>query len=951
MKIQSLQILKGSSLPEKVKCLIVFGILFVISATLQPVSSQTAGVWKSLFKGKNLDGWTITGGDGKVRVENGCIVLNMKANTQEHTFLRTNKIYRDFIFEVDVRRDTAFHYGILFRGQNASDTAHVRLNGYQVKADHTARNWTGGIYDDFGTSWNWLYTLQQDKRAQHAEKAVGEWNHWRIEAIGNEIKVWLNGIPTAHLVNSKYNEGYIAFKIHFLGNDPEREKASSWFKNIRIIDVNVPKYAMKIDIPAKEVNAQVSVAFDTASKPLAFGVDRLQKAFQISGQQVIATNITADPAQDISVIISKADTSIKKEGFRISFLNKKLRITAIDTTGAMYGLLEVAEQIQLGNVWQDVRQETVNPHLAVRAIKYNLPWSSYRSGPAMEQHMEFSKDLHFWQVFLDQMADNRFNILSLWNIHPFSFMVKPVNFPAANSFSDEEMQEWKHFFSSLFRMARERGIEPFIVNWNIAVSPEFAKAYGVKERNDTSAIVKQYTREVVTQVINEYPDLAGIGITLADWMSNFKTANSDLPDMTPKDREDWIEETVVAGIKTANRPIKLLHRSVLSSDPLEMRRVINNADLPDTTLVEVKFNWSHGHSTPVLAMTHDSHSGKKDNGYWNPFPVNYRIEWMIRNEDFFILRWGQPDFIRAHIAENTHDFVNGYFVGSEGYIPAKDFSHIDNNHRNWDYAFQKQWLFYKLWGRLLYDPSTPNEVFEEGFNTRYGNGEGPRLLKAYTEASQMPLSLASFFAATWDYTLYSEGFLAPFAANAGLHDTVSSFISVDELIDHPVLDPKFISIADYVKAMDENKTLTSDKVTPLMLADSLELAGRDVLKLVKPLQTASVTPLACELNDLETWAYLSIYFADKLRAGVALQQFRLTGNKVHQTEAVSLLNNCLFFWKKISDVTASHYKEVPYLEGYKSPLKAFRDAQYFSWIKYLPQAERDIEIAKEARPF
>ena len=28
---------------------------------------------------------------------------------------------------------------------------------------------------------------------------------------------------------------------------------------------------------------------------------------------------------------------------------------------------------------------------------------------------------------LDQMAENRFNTLSLWNVHPFSFMVKPLS--------------------------------------------------------------------------------------------------------------------------------------------------------------------------------------------------------------------------------------------------------------------------------------------------------------------------------------------------------------------------------------------------------------------------------------------------------------------------------------------------------------------------------------------
>lgn len=697
---------------------------------------------------------------------------------------------------------------------------------------------------------------------------------------------------------------------------------------------------------------QVSVAFDTSLKPLVFGVGRLQQAFQRSGEQVITIHLaTVKSPPHISVTITGNESSIKKEGYKIAFVNKKLRITAIDTTGAMYGLLDVAEQIQMGNTWQTIKAKTVNPHFSVRAIKYNLPWSSYRSGPAMDQHMETSKDLTFWQAFLDQMADNRFNVLSLWNIHPFSFMVKPTNFPAANNFSEQEMKEWKQFFTSLFRMARERGIEPFIVNWNIAVSPEFAKAYGVNERNDMSAIVKRYTREVVTQVINEYPDLAGIGITLADWMSNFKSAGSDLPDMSAKDREDWIEETVIAGIKAASRPVKFLHRSVLSSDPVEMRRVINNANLPDTTLVEVKFNWSHGHSTPVLAMTHDSHSGKTDDGYWNPMPSNYRIEWMIRNEDFFILRWGQPDFIRKHIAENTRPFVNGYFVGSEGYIPAKDYSHIDNKHRNWKYAFEKQWLFYKLWGRLLYDPATPNDVFEEGFNMRYGNGEGHRLLKAYEYASEMPLKLASFFAATWDYSLYSEGFLAPFAANAGLNDTISSFISVEELIDHPVLDPKYISIKDYAKAVVENKPFDPGKITPLMLADSLENDGLNVIKLISPLRTGTLSPLTCELDDLETWANLSLYFSNKLRAGVALQQYRLMGNESQKEHAVRLLTDCLSYWKRVSVITSGHYKEVPYIGGYKSPLNAFKDAGYFSWIKFIPQAERDILIAKKAVPF
>jgi hypothetical protein len=349
----------------------------------------------------------------------------------------------------------------------------------------------------------------------------------------------------------------------------------------------------------------------------------------------------------------------------------------------------------------------------------------------------------------------------------------------------------------------------------------------------------------------------------------------------------------------------------------------------------------------VLAMTHDSHSGKTDDGYWDPAPNNYRIEWMIRNEDFFILRWGQPGFIRKHIAQNSHSWVNGYFVGSEGYIPAREFAHIDNDHRNWKYAFEKQWLFYQLWGRLLYDPATPDKIFEEGFNVRYNNKEGKRLLMAYSAASQMPLALASFFASTWDYSLYSEGFLAPFAANAGLYDTVSSFISINELIDHPVLDPTYISIADYVKMISEHTPIPAHKLTPMVLAVSLEKNGRRIIKLIEPLRKKASPALSCELDDLEAWAWLSLYFSDKLRAGVALQHYRVVKNESQRLQAVRLLTICLSYWEKLSAITSSHYKEVPYIEGYRSPLNAFKDARYFSWSKYLPQVRRDIQLAKE----
>ena len=693
-------------------------------------------------------------------------------------------------------------------------------------------------------------------------------------------------------------------------------------------------------------SGQIRIAYNEKSQPLLFGIDRLRKA--LGNSEVSVTNIPHQDIHqaDIQVVINKEWPGLTPGGYEIRRNERNIRVYSVHATGAMYALLDLAEQLRSGEPLEHIIAKKVNPHFSVRAIKFNLPWSSYRTGPAMEQHMDVCRDLKFWQAFLDQMAENRFNVLSLWNVHPFSFMVKPVNFPHANDFSEEEMGRWRHFWTTLFQMCRDRGIEPFIVNWNIAVSPKFAEHYGVNERNDTSAIVKRYTREVVTQVINEYPNLAGIGITLADWMSNFRQPGSGLPEMTAKDREDWIAETVVAGIRDADRPVKFLHRSVLSADPNEMRRVIDEANLPDTALVEIKFNWSHGHSSPRLLLTHDDHSGKVENNYWNPMPDNYRIQWMVRNEDFFILRWGQPDFVREHITLNSEPFVNGYFVGSEGYIPAKDYSHNKDGHLTWQYAFQKQWLFYQVWGRLLYDPSTPDAIFASEFERRYNLKDGGAMLKAFSKAGNMPLRLASFHAATWDYTLYSEGFLAPFASNSGLHDTVSSFISIDELIRHPVLDPGYMSIEDYIAIISSGKKIASGKITPDKLASMLTSDGRDILKVVKEFRPASGA-LACELDDLETWAYLSLYFADKLRAAISLHTFRKSGDADEKEKAVKLLKQCLTFWEKLSNISGKHYREVPYIDalGYG---EAYRDAQTFLWRKFLPQVSRDIDIARHA---
>jgi hypothetical protein len=103
--------------------------------------------------------------------------------------------------------------------------------------------------------------------------------------------------------------------------------------------------------------------------------------------------------------------------------------------------------------------------------------------------------------------------------------------------------------------------------------------------------------------------------------------------------------------------------------------------------------------------------------------------------------------------------------------------------------------------------------------------------------------------------------------------------------------------------------------------------------------------LDCEISDIQAWAHLSLYFADKLRAGVALETFRKTGVNEKRWEAVSLLKKAAEHWADVVAVTNPHYRAVPAVQLSRS---APADKAVFSWRQYQDQTERDIRIAAGA---
>ena len=694
----------------------------------------------------------------------------------------------------------------------------------------------------------------------------------------------------------------------------------------------------------------VSLQYDTSTVQVKYAVKMLRKALLEKGYSIQKR----ESDYSISIIINSE--ILKAEEYILKPNGNKITITGGDGTGVIYGALSLAEDIRNGVTLSNVSERSESPKLQFRAIKFDLPWDTYRHSYALYQHQETCKDLKFWEAFLDMMAENRFNSLTLWNLHPYTFLIKPENFPEASPWNEKEMDEWKKLFHGIFRMAKERGIDTYIMPFNIFVTPEFSKAHNVEMFNldhfhyvnaDTSEIIKRYTRECVTQMLDEYPDLTGIGLTLGEGMGG----------MTPQQRESWIKETIIKGMSLANRKSKLIHRIPFSGNTgslgatnIEMEQITRKAIEQEAAMdcfegpvwASLKFNWSHPLSTTKLIKVH---GGKIYGTYWDPKPEGYKIVWTVRNEDFFCLRWGVADFIRQHIAENTPDYVGGYFIGSETYIPAKDYFTKPGFSVNWKYAFQRQWLFYKLWGRLLYNPFTSDSIFRNEFIRRYGK-QAAVLYDAYGLAGKTPLQLASTFDCTWDFTLYSEGFMA-----LNPEDKRVEYISVDRQINQPPLDTDYVSIAEYVKTISSGKSFGKDKIIPPDLVAMLEKDYNKALELVKNINVSGNDPLMFEVSDVKTWANLGLFFVEKIKGAVALETYRINGGEEYKRNSVKHLENALHFWDEIINITSPIYKDMPLVHYSEQDGKSWKenDNLRFHWRLLRPDVARDIEIAKNSK--
>jgi hypothetical protein len=182
----------------KINLALVFLLMFSVS---QIADAQKS---KSIFNGKNLDGW-VKHGTEKWYVEDGLLICESGPD-KAYGYLSTEKNYNDFELEVEFQQEANGNSGVFFR----STFEGTKVSGWQVEVAPPNHD-TGGIYESYGRGW--LVQIPDEK--ENILK-MGEWNKMKIRVVGGHVTTWLNGEQMVDITDDKIAEGKgaIALQIH-----------------------------------------------------------------------------------------------------------------------------------------------------------------------------------------------------------------------------------------------------------------------------------------------------------------------------------------------------------------------------------------------------------------------------------------------------------------------------------------------------------------------------------------------------------------------------------------------------------------------------------------------------------------------------------------------------------------------------------------------------------------
>ncbi|MBN2452038.1 MAG: carbohydrate-binding family 6 protein [Lentisphaeria bacterium] len=673
--------------------------------------------------------------------------------------------------------------------------------------------------------------------------------------------------------------------------------------------------------------ANVRIQADGCPPPVAFAGEEIRRA--------------AAPATDIEVVFDRLPPGgSAPQAYRIRTQPGCVIVSSADPVGLMYGGLEVADALRDGISVADADR---TPFVARRGIKFNLPLDlrtpSYSdTGDAAQRNIPVLWERDFWREFLDEMARGRYNVLTLWNLHPFPSMVRVPEYPQValddvqrtlvpfdTTFSlcgidmirppmleraevvktltiDEKIAFWR----AVMQHAADRGIEVYIFTWNLFTWGAEGK-HGIT-CDQTNPVTLDYFRCSVRELILTYPLLAGIGITAGENLD----ARSD-----GFDKEAWLWKAYGEGVRDAlrrepDRRIRLIHRV----HQTQFADILDNwRDYPGEFDFSFKYAIAHMYASPRPPFAGPA---------LRKLPAASRIWMTVRNDDHYCFRWGDPAYARDFIRHLPGpDQLAGFYMGPDGYVWGRDFlSRRPDPDRPLE--IQRQWYTFRIWGLLSFDPSLPDERFRAMLQARFPAVDGGTVFAACAAASRIVPAVNRFYWNEIDLKMYPEACLS--------HPRFKGFHRVDHVLDgRPMPGSGLMSIRDFCAG-------TGTGTPPPDAIAALQRDAQAALAYAKAIEPGGCDELARARNDWLALGHLGHYYAAKFTGALELGRFDRTGDKARQTASVAALKEALDHWQAYAAVVDGQYQP-----------QFFTRVGPVDWQALRTEVARDIRIADEWR--
>ncbi|MFC1762337.1 hypothetical protein ACFL6U_09680 [Planctomycetota bacterium] len=696
-------------------------------------------------------------------------------------------------------------------------------------------------------------------------------------------------------------------------------------------------------------SSSASVYYDMEEPAISFAAEDLKGILESRGTHMtmISMKDFSPPPAGVYFVIAKSSADIVAKlagagGAAIESQNEQdyaLRITGTGNnrgywalgggrTGAMYSGIHLGELIR-ANLLETAGDVNHSPYISKRGLKVNIPLDkrqpSFADGSTTSQeNIANVWTWEFWREYLDVMARNRYNIISLWNKHPFPSLVKLDDYPEvalddaynrSGKVKDISHAEKISLWKKIIDHAWDRGIDVYWITWNIELHGAEGK-HGIST-DPSNQTTRDYLRKSVKQLFLTYPKLAGIGVTAGEKMDY---ANGH--EMTESDKEDWLWDTYGRGVmeakqKQPERTIKFIHRFWETN----FEEIHNRfKQLPDGYDMSFKYSKARAFSitNPPFA----------EEGVLSEIPsdVTMATWWNVRNDDIFFLRWGDAEYIREYILNFPEgNKTAGYYYGSDGYFWGRETaSKYPQTPRQLE--LEKHWYHFLLWGRMGYDINTPIELLKGLIKDRFPSANSDLIYNALTSVSKVVPFVLQIHWHPWDYQWWTES-----CYSSGIGNAIDGLHPVDEFMTRQAMPGSGVtSISDFVNGDNSG-------ISPLKISADLEQHCTSALSDISGISDNGNLELRETLGDIKATAHLGLYYAYKVRGAVELAQFQKTGDREKKDAAVANLEKALDAWQNYANQLSVLYN--------KTRISAHG---VFDWDARTKEVANDINIARNA---